>query len=57
MLVLTRKERESITIKTNSGETIRVTISSIRGDTVRIGFTAPRDVHIYRSELPDRPTP
>lgn len=47
MLVLTRKKNEQIVI----GESIVVTIVDIRGDKVRIGIEAPRDVQIDRSEV------
>jgi carbon storage regulator len=47
MLVLSRKVNEEIIIDGN----IRVTVVSIRGNQVRLGFTAPKDVAIQRSEL------
>jgi carbon storage regulator CsrA len=47
MLVLSRKVNEEIIIAGN----IRVTVVSIRGNQVRLGFTAPKDVSIQRSEL------
>jgi carbon storage regulator len=47
MLVITRKREESVIV----GEGIRVTVLSIRGGRVRLGFTAPREVNVYRSEL------
>lgn len=51
MLVLSRKSQESITI----GENITVRIISIRGNTVRLGIEAPKEVSILRSELADSP--
>lgn len=47
MLVLTRKEQEQIRI----GDSITITIVRIKGNTVRVGIEAPRDVHVVRSEL------
>ena len=47
MLVLSRKKNESIVINDN----IVVTVIDIRGDKVRLGFTAPNDVPIHRKEV------
>ena len=47
MLVLTRKQNEQITI----GDDIKITLVRIRGNSVRIGIEAPRDVRVVRSEL------
>jgi carbon storage regulator len=47
MLVLTRKEGDSITI----GQNIFIKIVAIEGDRVRLGIEAPKDIRIYRSEL------
>jgi carbon storage regulator len=47
MLVLSRRVEESVQL----GESIVMRILSIRGDQVRLGFTAPRDVRILRTEL------
>ncbi len=48
MLVLARKKDESVII--NNGE-ITVSVVEIRGDKVRLGFDAPKDVPIHRSEV------
>jgi carbon storage regulator len=48
MLVLTRKLQQQIKI----GEQITVTILRVKGNTVRVGITAPRDVRVIRGELP-----
>jgi carbon storage regulator CsrA len=55
MLVLTRKMHEQIMI----GQDITVTIVRVRGNTVRIGIEAPRQVRVVRGELPrhDADTP
>lgn len=47
MLVLSRKKNESIVID----EKIVITIVEIRGDKVRLGIQAPREVPIHRSEV------
>jgi carbon storage regulator CsrA len=52
MLVLTRKIGEEIVI----GDKIRLTVVEIRGNQVRLGFTAPIDVPIRRDELLRRQT-
>jgi len=49
MLVLSRKKNESIVINDN----IVVTIVEIRGDKVRLGIEAPRDVPVHRREVLD----
>ena len=48
MLVLTRKLQQQIKI----GEQITVTILRVKGQTVRVGIDAPRDVRVIRGELP-----
>ena len=47
MLVLSRKVNEQIVI----GNNIRMTVVSIRGNQVRLGFEAPQSVPIFRDEL------
>ncbi len=49
MLVLSRQRDETIII----GDSIRVTIVEVRGDKVRIGIDAPRDVTVHRQEVYD----
>ena len=47
MLALTRKKGESLVINNN----IEVTILEIRGDQIKLGISAPRDVSMYRKEV------
>jgi carbon storage regulator len=47
MLVLSRKKNEKIVIN----ESIVITVVDVRGDRVRIGIDAPRDVPIHRQEI------
>lgn len=47
MLALTRKKGEALVINNN----VEITILEIRGDQVKIGISAPKDVPIYRKEV------
>ncbi len=47
MLVLSRKKGESVIIREN----IVVTVVEIRGDKVRLGIEAPKDVPVHRREV------
>ncbi len=49
MLVLSRKRDESIVI----GDNIVITVVDIRGDNVRFGIDAPKDVPVHRQEVYD----
>ena len=53
MLVLSRKLEEEIKI----GDNITVTVLRVKGSTVKIGITAPRDVRVMRGELPNASGP
>ncbi len=53
MLVLTRKTDEEILI----GDNIKITLVRVRGNSVRIGIEAPREVRIVRGELDVLDTP
>ena len=54
MLVLTRKEGESIVIEQPGGEPIVITIAKLRAGSVRVGIDAPKHVHILRAEIVDK---
>lgn len=47
MLVLSRKKNESIIVN----DSIVITVVEIRGDKVRLGIEAPKEVPIHRSEV------
>jgi carbon storage regulator len=47
MLVLSRKKNESIVIAND----IVITVVEIRGDKVRLGIVAPKDVPVHREEV------
>lgn len=47
MLVLSRKKDEKIVI----GDNISIMVVEIRGDKVRLGIEAPRDVSVHRREV------
>ena len=49
MLVLTRKPGERLVIADN----IVVTVVDVKGDNIRIGIDAPREVKVYRGEIYD----
>ena len=47
MLALTRKKGEALMVNNN----VEITILEVRGDQVKIGISAPKDVPIYRKEV------
>lgn len=47
MLALSRKKNEALVINNN----IEITILDIKGDQVKIGITAPKQIPIYRKEV------
>ncbi len=47
MLVLTRKIDQSIVI----GDNIKIIIVDVRGDQVKLGIEAPKDVSVHREEV------
>jgi carbon storage regulator len=47
MLVLTRKTGEAIQI----GEDIEISVFSVKGDQVKLGINAPKNVEIHRKEI------
>ncbi len=47
MLALTRKKNEAIVINNN----VEVTVLEIKGDQIKLGIAAPKEVPIYRKEI------
>lgn len=50
MLILTRRVGETLMI----GDEVEVTVLGVKGNQVRIGVKAPRDVSVHREEIYDR---
>ncbi len=50
MLVLSRKKNEKIVI----GENVTIVVVEIRGDKVRLGIDAPKEILVHRQEVFDR---
>ncbi|ABI56828.1 carbon storage regulator CsrA [Alkalilimnicola ehrlichii MLHE-1] len=50
MLILTRRVGETLMI----GDDVSVTVLGVKGNQVRIGVNAPRDVSVHREEIYDR---
>lgn len=47
MLALSRKKNEALIINNN----IEVTVLEVKGDQVKIGISAPKEVPVYRKEI------
>jgi carbon storage regulator len=47
MLILTRRPGESVHL----GDTIKITVLSVKGKQVKIGLEVPEDIPVYREEL------
>ena len=47
MLALSRKKNEALIINNN----IEVTVLEVKGDQVKIGITAPKEIPVYRKEV------
>lgn len=51
MLILTRYINQSIILEYPNGNKVTIEVLAVNGKQVRIGFDAPKDVNIARSEL------
>jgi len=47
VLVLTRRSGESVMI----GDDVVITVLEVRGDVIRLGIRAPRDIQVHREEI------
>ena len=47
MLALSRRKKESLIVNNN----VEITVLEIKGDQVKLGISAPKDVSIYRKEI------
>ena len=50
MLILTRRVGETVMI----GDNVTVTVLGVKGNQVRLGVNAPRDVAVHREEIYER---
>lgn len=50
MLILTRRVGESVVI----GDDVSVTVLGVKGNQVRLGVNAPRDIAVHREEIYDK---
>lgn len=50
MLILTRRVGETVMI----GENVTVTVLGVKGNQVRVGINAPKDISVHRKEIFER---
>jgi carbon storage regulator len=50
MLILTRRVGETVMI----GDNVTVAVIGVKGDQIRIGINAPKDVTVHRKEISER---
>ena len=54
MLILTRRPGESIIVELPTGEQIQVVVLGVKGNQVRIGTEAPKNIAVHREEIAQR---
>ncbi len=54
MLILNRKEGQSVIITTDAGEEIEISVLEISGKYAKMGFSAPASVGVDRKEVSER---
>ncbi len=54
MLILNRKEGQSVIITTDEGEEIEISVLEISGKYAKLGFSAPESVGVDRKEVNER---
>ncbi len=54
MLILTRRPGETIIIELPTGQQIQVVVLGVKGNQVRIGTEAPKEVAVHREEIAQR---
>ncbi len=54
MLILTRRPGESIIIELPTGQQIQVVVLGVKGNQVRIGTEAPKEIAVHREEIAQR---
>ena len=50
MLILTRRTNETLMV----GDDVAITVLGVKGNQVRIGVNAPREIAVHREEIYDR---
>lgn len=50
MLILTRRIGETLMV----GDEVTVTVLGVKGNQIRLGVNAPKDVEVHRSEIYER---
>jgi carbon storage regulator len=50
LLILTRRVNESLVV----GDEVTVTVVAVKGNQVRIGIKAPKDIQVHREEIYNR---
>lgn len=55
MLVLKRSVKDSVIISLPDGRTISIVVNDIGNGQTVLGFDAPQDVRVYRTEVMERP--